>query len=391
MIKKLSLLLTLLATGLIAGAQVRVADGVEIDRTVHDFGDILLSDGPVSCSFTVRNTGAKDLNILSVVSSCGCTDVKWTRETIPPGSSGTISATFKNQDPPSPFDKSLTVYITEFNKPFVLHLRGVVLQDRKSLSTTYPVHFGDLAMRSSAIDAGEITRGKPKSGRVKIANLSGRSLQLSFRDVSPALQLSIEPNPIPAHETAVLSYTVRPGSDDIGVNNYYAVPLVRGKSQVITVTGANPELIPAGGAEHLRTDSDPLCSQSGSHIRFQVYVKDDFSQLSQKQKEQGPNPIFGQKANYDFPPSPAGTVVHAEFSFKNSGKAPLHIYQADCDLSAVRDITFDQDVPPGATGTVRATLDTAGEEKGEFLALIRLATNSPLRPYVSLFIAGFIQ
>ena len=391
MTKKYTLFFFLLLVGITAGAQVRVSEGVEVDRTVHDFGDILLSDGPVSCSFKVRNTGKEDLNILSVVSSCGCTDVKWTRETIPPGGSGTISATFKNQDPPNPFDKSLTVYLTGVQKPLVLHLRGVVTQDRRSLSTTYPVHFGSLGMRSALVNAGEITRGKGRTGRVKIANISGKSLQLSFRDLSPGLELSVEPNPIPAHGTATLCYSIQPLGDQIGACNYYATPLVRGKSYPQEITGPNPELIPADGAEHMRTDSDPRCAQGGLEICFQTYVKQDFSQLSPKERDAGPNPIFGQGANYDFPPSPAGTIVHAVFSFKNTGKSPLHIYKADCDLSAVHDISFDQDVKPGATGYIRATLDTSGQAKGEFLSMIRLATNSPLRPYVTLFIAGFIQ
>jgi hypothetical protein len=71
-----------LACSLIASAQVKTdgsktrIDGViELDKTVHDFGDIMVSDGPQHCSFTVTNISGAPIAINKVVSSCGCTDV----------------------------------------------------------------------------------------------------------------------------------------------------------------------------------------------------------------------------------------------------------------------------------------------------------------------------
>ena len=100
--------------------------GAEFDSTVHDFGTILAKDGPVSCTFTVTNRGEEPLTILSAVSSCGCTGVKWTRETLKPGEQGTVTATYNNDEGPHPFDKTITVYLSDRRKPVVLHLRGVV-------------------------------------------------------------------------------------------------------------------------------------------------------------------------------------------------------------------------------------------------------------------------
>ena len=98
----------------------------DFDKTVHDFGKVTVKDGPLSCNFTVTNTGDTPLLIQSVVSSCGCTDVKWTRAEIAPGGTGTIEATYSNDEGPYPFDKSLTVYTSAAKKPVVLHLRGIV-------------------------------------------------------------------------------------------------------------------------------------------------------------------------------------------------------------------------------------------------------------------------
>mgnify|MGYP003297896142 CR=1 FL=1 len=62
----------------------------EFDKTVHDFGEISVKDGPVSCEFTATNTSDRASTIFAVVSSCGCTEVDWTRKTIEPGGKGTV-------------------------------------------------------------------------------------------------------------------------------------------------------------------------------------------------------------------------------------------------------------------------------------------------------------
>ena len=106
------------------GAQV--IEVVEFDKTVHDFGDISINDGPQTCVFTVKNIGKEPIAIYEVVTSCGCTDAQWTREPIQPGKTGAITGTYKNEDGPVPFDKTLTVYIAGVGKPVILRMRGLV-------------------------------------------------------------------------------------------------------------------------------------------------------------------------------------------------------------------------------------------------------------------------
>ena len=106
--------------------QTLIGGRAEFDRTVHDFGSFTVNDGPQSCCFTVTNKGEGPLTILSAISSCGCTGVKWTRTSIEPGETGTIEATYSNEDGPYPFDKTVTVYLSDIKKPVILHLRGNV-------------------------------------------------------------------------------------------------------------------------------------------------------------------------------------------------------------------------------------------------------------------------
>jgi len=55
---------------------------IEWDKTVHDFGDVSVSDGPLSCSFTLKNVGSEAISIFEVVSSCGCTGVEFPKSRI---------------------------------------------------------------------------------------------------------------------------------------------------------------------------------------------------------------------------------------------------------------------------------------------------------------------
>lgn len=112
-----------------AQAQDQPQAPLQFDKTVHDFGEVRMSDGELSCSFTLTNASADSLSIYAVISTCGCTNVSWPREAIAPGESGTINATYSNDEGPYPFDKSLTVYTSAQKKPVILHMKGVVKKE----------------------------------------------------------------------------------------------------------------------------------------------------------------------------------------------------------------------------------------------------------------------
>ena len=109
-------------------AQNTFSGKAEFDQTVVDFGTITVNDPPQTAVFTVKNVGSDPLTILSAISSCGCTGVSWTRETLQPGEKGVVEATYANQDGPFPFDKTVTVYLSDIKKPVKLHLKGKVVK-----------------------------------------------------------------------------------------------------------------------------------------------------------------------------------------------------------------------------------------------------------------------
>ena len=330
------------------------------DKTVHDFGDVSVSDGPLSCTFTLSNTGQEAIAIYEVVSSCGCTGVEWTQEPILPGKSGTVRATYKNEDGPMPFDKTLTVYISGVKKPVILRLRGVVHEKKKSLSELYGAQkLGAFGIKSRQLKTGVLKQGISTSESVTVANLGTKPLKVDFADVSPQLSLTLTPNPIPANGTAILSYTVKADRALYGKNLYHATPVLNGKK----------------GADALEVT---------------CWTQENFGALDQAARDRAALPYF-QTSTVNIGIVTKGEIIPVKFSCTNRGKESLHIYKADSESTALTPEGRPEDLAPGKNGDVCFTLDTSLLGKGENVIMISLTTNSPLRPLVNLFVAGEIR
>lgn len=352
-----------LTAGNAAEGQEKIGNGLEIDKTIHNFGDIMLGSGPVSCSFTIKNNGDKPAVIYNVTTTCGCTDVDWTREPVRPGGTGKISVTYSNDEGPYPFDKNITVYLSDVKKPVILKLRGVSIEKAKPLEESYPLHFGPLAMKQAVSRCGNLEQGNSKSEVVLVANLSDKPINVSFKDMSENLSINIRSNPIPARSTAEMVFTVNTDKDVWGRNEYTAVPVIDGKAY----TG----------------------SDGSREIGVWAFTKDNFNHLSDEQKAKGPMPRF-ESSTFNFGTIPAGTEVHATFRFKNEGKECFIVRKVDVDACCYS----HSDIPaakPGEEVSFRVHLDTKEMPKGENMKIVTLTTNSPLRPIVNLFISGVIK
>lgn len=339
------------------GTPTRIEDKIELDKTVHDFGDVLVSAGPLSCSFSVKNLSDSPVIIYEVVSSCGCAGVEWTREAIQPGKTGLVKAVYKNEDGPYPFDKTLTLRISCLTKPVILRLRGVVHEKPRPLSELYPHRFGALGLKDGIIRIGNLEQGESRTETVRVANLSTKAVKVRFADVSEGLSLALRPNPIPAGETAELSLTVVADRSRWGKQWYTATPVVDGRSS--------------------------------ASLRAWSFTKENFSRWTSEQTAAAAKPIF-EASTHDFGMAKAGSVVEGRFTFTNKGKSPLLIYSADSDTPGVT-ITPPETVAPGASAAITVRFDTAGQPKGETTVILTFTTNSPLRPLINLFFVGILQ
>ena len=356
---------------------------VRLDKIVHDFGDILVSDGPVSATFTATNIGDKPLVIYSVVSSCGCTDVEWTRQPLKPGEKGTIKATYKNDEGGYPFDKNLTVYFSEPKQPVILRLRGESHKKQLSLSEMYTIRFGNLGFKSVDLKVGNLSQGQSKSGEVLVANLGSKPINVRFDNVSDGLSLKLSQNPLPAGATAKLTYSVKADRSLWGKNYYYATPVVDGRVNKAVVRPASEPAMEAAGTEAVVADPNPELGSGKSKIGFYAITKEDFSSYTREQRDQAPVPVASE-STYSF------GKVKAGFEIANKGKSVFKVYKVDSESSKVKVLPF-ADVAPGSKGKLEAELDTTSLPKGECLIILTVTTNSPSRPIMNLFLTGWID
>jgi hypothetical protein len=126
--KKLFLSLSFILFGIAVLSQPLM----KISATKHNFGKIKEEDGRKTFDFVVTNIGNSPLVITYISASCGCAIPEWTKQPIPAGGKGKITAIYDPKGRPGPFSKTLTVY-TNFNaKATVLVIKGEVIPRKGS-------------------------------------------------------------------------------------------------------------------------------------------------------------------------------------------------------------------------------------------------------------------
>jgi len=344
------------------------ADVIRFDKKVHDFGDVLIAEGPVSCIFTFTNIGKAPLVIHNVISSCGCTTPEWTREPVRPGATGTIQATFSNDQGPYPFDKSLTVYVgvgsSSLDRPVLLRLRGVSHDKKKDLDELFTTKIGSLGLRKLQTSIGYIDQGVVKSDQMQVANLSKSELSVETAGVTPGLSVTVTPNPIPPRSMARLSYAVNPsemGRTAWGRQQYEASFRLNGKNYTdkLTVSGV---------------------------------IKDNFEKLSKEDIERAGVPVV-ERSYYEFGEVKKGASVNAGYSIRNKGRNPLTIHHIDGQGDASSVLTpLPLTIRPGGKAEVKVRLDTSTlDYTGEVIEVLTVITDAPSKPILNLFITGNVK
>ena len=344
------------------------ADVIRFDKKVHDFGDVLVAEGPVSCIFTFTNIGTQPLVIHNVISSCGCTTPEWTKEPVRPGSTGTIQATFSNDQGPFPFEKTLTVYVgvgrSSLDRPVVLRLRGVSHEQKKDLDELFTTRIGSLGLRKTETSIGYIDQGVVKSDQMQVANLSRNDLTVETASVTPGLTITVTPNPIPARSMARLSYAVNPaamGRTAWGKQKFDASFVLNGRSYTdkLTITGV---------------------------------IKDNFEKLTKAEIERAGIPVI-DRSYFEFGEIKKGATVTATYSIRNKGKSPLVIHHAEGQGMASTVVTgMPLTIKPGGKAEIKVRFDSSSlDYTGEVIEVMTVITDAPTKPIFNLFITGNVK
>ena len=337
---------------------------VSFDKKIHDFGDIIIKDGAVHCSFTFTNISNSPIVVHNVVASCGCTTPDWTRKPVLPGETGTINARFSNDQGEGAFDKSLTVYISNVDRPVILRLRGYSHKKEKDLARMYDVMAGPIGLRKTVYSLGYLDQGTAKEDYVQIANTEKSAVEISAVEVSEGLTVSFEPERIKGRQLSKMTYSVdlsRITPQIWGRNSFKFKLCVDGKTQPV-------------------------------EIRIDAMVKDNFGGLTKTDLASSPK-VTVDKSYFEFGQITKGEVLQESFTIRNKGKKTLKLYAIDPQTpGSVTSDTCPVSIPAGESYNLKIKFDSSKiNGTGEIVDVISIVTNDPDKPILNLFISGIIE
>ena len=98
---------------------------IEFEKMEHDFGNV--AEGKkVSFTYKFKNTGQAPLIIQGAQPSCGCTAPDWSRNPIPVGGTGFVTAEFDTKGKPGANTKTITVTSNAWPKTTTLRFKANV-------------------------------------------------------------------------------------------------------------------------------------------------------------------------------------------------------------------------------------------------------------------------
>ncbi len=347
----------LLALTISFGQQMNA--NVSFEKLHHDYGQINEEKGPADYKFVFTNTGDKPLLIKNVKPSCGCTTSDYTKQPVPPGQKGFVTARYEPKNRPGRFNKSISVYTNSDNQKTLLRISGEVIPRPKTIEDLFPFAMNRIRLAENA-------------AFTKVLNTAVKTKEIEFINVSEE-PVKIEFDKIPAYITLkVIPSTIKPGEkgkinirfDATKVNDFgfiYQKIIVKENGEI----------------------------NNKNYLKISAHVYEDFSHLTEEELANAPVTSFDKRI-YNFGIIKQGELAKTTFVLKNTGKSDLIIRKtkATCGCTIVQ--PEKKVIKPGETTVIKATFNSRGR-KGKQTKNITVTTNDPNNPVTTLKITGTVN
>lgn len=335
---------------------------MKVSKMEHDFGTFKEEAGRQKFDFVVTNTGNAPLVIQNIVASCGCTTPEWTRQPIPAGGTGKVTAIYDPVDRPGVFNKTLSVYTNSKPEVVILVIKGDVIQRVRTIEELYTFEVGGLRFETNHLAFTNVKKTEKKIRVMQIINTSKRNIKVGF-DVMPA-HLGLKANP----------EVLKPGQKG----------LVEGTFDAVKHSGWG------NVSDMVKVKINDTLQQT-SYYYVSANLVEDFSNLSKDELLNAP--VFKlEKTNVDLGKIAANSSNDVVFKFTNSGKRELVIrhVRSTCGCTAIQEGLQGTGIKPGQSSTIRATFSSGGY-KGRVTKAIYVYTNDPKNSEVVLMINADVE
>jgi len=344
---------------IVQGQQMKA--NISFQTTHHNYGKIKEEQGISKFMFVFTNTGNEPLIVQSVKPSCGCTSSDWTRQPIPPGGEGYVTAEYNPKNRPGPFSKSIRVTTNAEPALTILRISGEVLPRDKTLEDLYPAAAGPFRMKTSHQAFMKTFNTQIRTEKVGVVNNSDEKITVEFNNVPSFITLKLESNTLNPKEETFLEVTY----DAIKKNDWgFILDRIN-----IVVTSESGQI-------------------SKGRLSVSAVIEEDFSHLSEKELAKAAEISF-ENLTFDFGTLKQGESVEHEYVFTNTGKSDLVIRKtkASCGCTAI--MPSKNIVPPGEKSTIKMRFNSTGK-KGPQNKTITVTSNDPKNSSLKLRIKGNI-
>lgn len=353
-------LAALVSFGNITG-RAQLAGPLVFMEQVHDFGEVVEERGQATQKFLFTNVSSRPVAIVSVKPSCGCTTPSWSKDPVPPGGSGYITAQFDPKGKPGYFNKTLAVVTDHDGWSIVLQIKGQVVKGEGFYPGEYRMANGAWLLRASSLNMGTVyRRDLPTVKDFAFYNAGDKPIHfLNKIDAPEYVRAEVIPSIIP------------PGDMGSVRISYYG-----GKRSAYGFQSDNIAI---------HTDDEQMRLKS-----FSVYatLEDDFSKLAPADIDNAPQ--LAVEETHDYGRIREGNTYSTEISITNTGKSVLKVnyVQPNCPCLEVK-VSSDQ-LKPGASATLTVSFDTS-EKRGSQQKALTIYTNDPAAPARRVLLTAYIE
>ena len=335
---------------------------------LHDFGVFMEKDGKVTCQMRVVNTGTEPLVIVKAQASCGCTGVNYPETPIQPQDTAVVSLTYNPSGRPGQFTKQAIIFTNTVTRRSILEITGNVIPTEQTLDKQYPISAGSLRISQQNMPLGELTRGKSKTEFLSAYNASTDTLLVQVTGAKPHLNPAIVPDTVPPARVTALTVHYLPGKAPLWGLNVDTLTL---------------------NVKPLRQPSQATAGTASVLVMAQVL--EDFSDLTDKQRDEAPVMSVDCGDRLDYGSVKAGETCTRTFIVTNKGKNTLAIRRLWCPEKGITTTIDRQEVKRGKKATVTVTVDTS-QMDGDLLNVpLTLLSNDPATPSLNVRLVGFID
>ncbi len=335
---------------------------MKVSETEHDFGKFKEEAGRQTYDFIITNTGTDPLVIQNVVASCGCTTPEWTKQPIPAGGTGKVTAIYDPKDRPGIFNKTLSVYSNSKPEVVVLVIKGEVIPHEKTVDELFTFPVGGVRFESNHLAFTNTLKTEKKIRVMPIINTSNEPVKVEFTGLPAHLQLKVSPE------------TLKPGEKGL-VEGTYDATKNAGWGNVNDMVKIVLNGVP----------------QANVYYYVSANLVEDFSTLSKEDIENAP--VFKvASTTVDLGKIKGNTQNDVEFKFTNAGKSDLILrhLRSSCGCTAVQQGNQGVGIKPGESSSIKATFNS-GSYRGKVTKAIYVYTNDPKNSEVVLMLNAEVE